>query len=140
VDLVQIRKMAASNLMFEDKLDGESNFLSWKARVTLLLKEHDLWEIIEKVFPQLKNETLKEAHEKDIKSHRVIMDALKDHLIIRLAEEQLVKKNFKTLVDFFQSDNMNMKMILKNKIKSIGPSRCQSLIMLPTMIDKGTLH
>ena len=36
-------------LRFEDRLDGTFNFLSGKARVTLLLKEHDLWEIVEKV-------------------------------------------------------------------------------------------
>ena len=49
VDFVQVEKMATTNLWFEDRLDGASNFLSWKARVTLLLKEHDLWEIVEKV-------------------------------------------------------------------------------------------
>jgi hypothetical protein len=34
--------MALSNINFEDKLDGASNFLSWKVMVTLLLEESDL--------------------------------------------------------------------------------------------------
>jgi hypothetical protein len=34
--------MASSSLRFEDILDGASNFLSWKVRVTLLLEENDL--------------------------------------------------------------------------------------------------
>jgi hypothetical protein len=37
--------MAAASLKFKDRWDGASNILSWKARVTLLLKENDLWEI-----------------------------------------------------------------------------------------------
>jgi hypothetical protein len=38
-----------SNQSQVDRLDGASNFLSWKARVSLILKEHDLWEIVERV-------------------------------------------------------------------------------------------
>jgi hypothetical protein len=60
--------MATTSLRFEDQLDGASNFLSWKARVTLLLKEHDLWEIIEKVVPTLTDVAKKAALEKDIKA------------------------------------------------------------------------
>jgi hypothetical protein len=49
--------MAAISLRFEDQLDEASKFLSCKARVTLLLKEHDLWEIMEKVVPPPTNAT-----------------------------------------------------------------------------------
>ena len=92
--------MAATNLRFEDWLDGASNFLSWKARVTLLLKEHDLWEIVEKVVPTPTNAVEKAALEKkDIKAQRVILDVVKDHLIPHLAEKQSTKKMFKALVD-----------------------------------------
>jgi hypothetical protein len=43
--------------------------------VALLLKERDLWEIVEKVFPVPTDATLKVAHEKKgIKAQRVIMD------------------------------------------------------------------
>jgi hypothetical protein len=67
--------MAATSLRFEDRLDGASNFLSWKARVSLLLKEHDLWEIVEKVVPTPTNAAKKATLEKDIKAQRVILDA-----------------------------------------------------------------
>jgi len=46
----------------------ELQFLSWKARVTLLLKEHDLWEIVEKVVPLSTYATQLTTHEKDIKA------------------------------------------------------------------------
>jgi hypothetical protein len=37
--------MATTSLIFEERLDGASNFLSYKERVTLILKVNDLWEI-----------------------------------------------------------------------------------------------
>ena len=36
-------------LWFEDRLEGASNFIPWKERITLLLEECELWEIAEKV-------------------------------------------------------------------------------------------
>jgi hypothetical protein len=56
--------MAATSLRFEDRLDGASNFLPWKARVTLLLKENDLWEIVDKVVPSPTDPQQLAAHEK----------------------------------------------------------------------------
>jgi hypothetical protein len=44
-----ISEMASASLRFEDRLDGTSNFLSWKVRVTLLLEENDLWDIVKNV-------------------------------------------------------------------------------------------
>jgi hypothetical protein len=41
--------MASTSLRFHDRLDGASNFLSWKVRVTLLLEENDLWDIVKNV-------------------------------------------------------------------------------------------
>jgi hypothetical protein len=41
--------MASNSLRFEDRLDGASNFLSWKVRVTLLLEENDLWDIFKNI-------------------------------------------------------------------------------------------
>jgi hypothetical protein len=36
-------------LKIEDRLEGETNFWAWKARVLLLLEEYDLKECVEKV-------------------------------------------------------------------------------------------
>jgi hypothetical protein len=42
-------------LRVKDRLDGAFNLLSWKTRVTLALKEYDLWELVEKVVSSLTN-------------------------------------------------------------------------------------
>jgi hypothetical protein len=41
--------MVVAPLRVEDILDGASNFLYWKERVTLELKEYDLCELVDKV-------------------------------------------------------------------------------------------
>jgi hypothetical protein len=45
--------MASASLGFEEKLDGALNFLSWKMRVTLLLEENDLWDIVKDIVTPL---------------------------------------------------------------------------------------
>jgi len=51
----------------------------------LILKECDLWEIMEKVVHTQTNATEKVSlKKKDIKSHRVILDVVTDHLILHL--------------------------------------------------------
>ena len=80
--------MATTSLQFEDRLDGESSFLSYKVRVTLLLKEHDLLEITKKVVPTPTNVTERAALKKDIKAQRLILNVVNDHLIPRVAKKQ----------------------------------------------------
>ena len=33
-------------LRVEDRLDGAANFSPWKARITLILEENELWDIV----------------------------------------------------------------------------------------------
>lgn len=56
--------------------------MSWKVRVTLLLKEHEIWDIVDKTVTVPTDEALKATHEKrEIKAQRLILNAVKDHLI-----------------------------------------------------------
>jgi hypothetical protein len=59
------------------------------------------------------------AHTKEVKAKRMIMDAVKDHLIPHLSKKKTKTKMFDALVNLYRSENMKMKMILQNKIKSI---------------------
>jgi hypothetical protein len=119
--------MAMACLNFEDKLDGASNFFSWKARMTLLFKEHDLSEIMEKVVPTLtdaaKKAALEEGHQIP-KSHH---ECREGPVNPSLGGKQSARKTFKALVDLFQSDNLNRKMVLRNKLRSIQMSRSDNV-------------
>jgi hypothetical protein len=41
--------MDSTSMRFEYGLDGASNFLSWKPRVTSGLKEYELWELVDTI-------------------------------------------------------------------------------------------
>jgi hypothetical protein len=53
----------------------------------------------------------------------MILDALKDHLIPHVSEKKTTKEMFDTLVSLYQSQNINRKMILLNKLRSIVMTR-----------------
>jgi hypothetical protein len=56
--------MASTSLGFEDRLDGASNFLSGKVRVTLLLEENELRGIVKDVVPSPTDPQQLAAHKK----------------------------------------------------------------------------
>jgi hypothetical protein len=111
--------MASASLRFEDRLDGNSNFLSWKVRVTLLLEENDLWDVVKDVVTSPTDPQQVASHKKEVKAMQAIMDAIKDHLIPHISKNKMTKEMFNALVGLYQSVNINKKMILRNKFISI---------------------
>jgi arsenate reductase-like glutaredoxin family protein len=49
----------------------------------------------------------------------MIFNAIKDHLIPHVSENKTAKAMFNALVTLYQSQNINRKMILRNKLRSI---------------------
>jgi hypothetical protein len=112
--------MASTPLRIEHRLDGASKFLSWKTRVTLVLKEYDLWELVDKeIFPLIDLTTLEVHEKKDIKVEMVILNSMKDHLIPHLSKKNVSKYMFDAFVGLFQRTNMNKKMVLRNELRSM---------------------
>jgi hypothetical protein len=123
--------METAPLRVENRLDRASNFLSWKARVTLALKEYDLWELVDKaVTPSTDPAALDTHNKKEIKAERVLLESMKDHLIPHLTEKMTTKVMFDALVSLFQSKNMNRKIILRNKLISVHMSRSDNVSIL----------
>jgi hypothetical protein len=83
-------------------LDGASNFLSWKVRVTLLLEDNDLWDIVKEVLPSPIDPQQLAAHKKrEVKAKQMILDAIKDHSIPHISEKKTPKKMFDALVSLY---------------------------------------
>jgi hypothetical protein len=64
---------------------------------------------------------------KEIKAQRVILDTVKDHLIPQLSKKKTDMEMFIALVNLFQSDNLNKKMILANKLRSVQMSKSDNV-------------
>jgi len=81
--------METMSVRFENRLDGASNFLCLKARVTFLLKENHLWEIVDKVVPSpIDPQELASQEKNQIRIMQEILDAVKDHLIPYLSKKK----------------------------------------------------
>lgn len=105
--------MTLASVKFEDILDDASNFLSWKFKVTLLLEENDIWDIIKYIVAEPTNIQQLETHKKkEVKAKCMIMDTLKDHLILHISKKKNKKEMFDALVGFYKSENIDNKMVL----------------------------
>ena len=65
----------------EGRLDGTSNFNSWKSRV-LILEENDLLKFVNEDVPEPKEESEKAQWKKnDARARRIFVDSVKGHLV-----------------------------------------------------------
>jgi hypothetical protein len=68
------------------------------------------------------------AHNKrEVKAKKMILDAINDHSIPHVFEKKRTKEMFDALVSLYQSQNINMKMILWSKFGSIVMTRSNTL-------------
>ena len=85
----------ATGLRLEDRLDGVGNFVSWKARLVLILEENELWdEVVHStqanpfiVLASTDPQALAAFNKKDIKARRIILDVVKDHVIPHISSK-----------------------------------------------------
>ena len=96
----------------EDRLDGAGNFVPWKASILLILEENELWdEVVYHTATHpivIRNATtdpvgLAAFNKKDIKARRIIIDAVKDHVIPHILSKDRAHKMWDALTGLFQS-------------------------------------
>ena len=73
-------------LRVEDRLDGVTNFSPWKARISLILEENELWGIVHNTTANpvvVPVDAVDKATfmKRDVKARRIILNAVKDHII-----------------------------------------------------------
>ena len=104
-----IAKMAAC-IRYEDRLDGMSNYLQWKVRMTDVFKENRLWTIVSTVLTLLvdTDSIALDIHEvKEAKAQRLILDGIRDHLIQHVAEKKTAYEMWNTLKGLNEAKNEN---------------------------------
>ena len=88
----------APSTKLEDKMEGIENFLAWKYRIGLILRENDLEKYIKDEVAEPKEDEAKEKHGKDlIKAMRIIVDSIKDHLISQISCNKIAKQMYDAL-------------------------------------------
>ena len=88
----------ANNVRVEDRLEGASNFFSWKTRIITILEELELEEYIEKEIPIPQDETEKLTWKRrNNKAKKIIVDSVKDHILPSISEIKSTHEVFKTI-------------------------------------------
>ena len=95
----------------EDRLDGTGNFVPWKARLVLILEENELWdEVVHNsttnpiVVPaSMDAQELYSFNKKGIKARKIILDAVKDHVIPHISSKTHPYQMWDVLTNLFQS-------------------------------------
>jgi hypothetical protein len=108
----------ATSLRVEDKFDGIAIFSPWKWMSVLLLQECELWDIVNSTQTNLVtmpiDATLLAAYtKKNIKAKRIIIDAIKDHVIPHVTGKANAYEMWESLTKLYQSSNENRKMVLR---------------------------
>ena len=129
----------ATRLRLEDRLDGVGNFVPWEARLVLILEENELWdEVVHSTqanivtVPASTNAQALAAFNNDIKARKIILDAVKDHVIPHISSKTRAYQMWDALTSLFQSSNENKKMVLREKLKSIKMTKAK--LRLPTLL------
>lgn len=68
--------------------------------------------------------TLLVVHKKeDVNAKRIILDAVKDHIIPHLSGKKTARNMWEVVTKLYQSDNHIMKMVLRDKLRITRMSR-----------------
>jgi hypothetical protein len=115
----------------ENKLDGASNFRVWKTRIDLILAKNKVLDIVKGKIVKLEFEEGKEKEPQnvavmekfkdgDINSMSIIVDSIKDHLILHISHLDSSKKMYDSLTNLFSVRNIGQEMSLKNELRDMN--------------------
>ena len=115
-------------LRVEDRLEGISNFRSWKSRMLMLLNEHDLKDHILRDIPEPEAARDKTKHKKnEAVAMRIIMDSVRDHLVPIISNQDLAKNMYEALRNLFENENPSQIIALKDQLRQCKFNRDDSI-------------
>ena len=98
----------------EDRLDGASNYGSWKPRVLLALEEYDVKDFAIKEVPMPEEEERQASWRRnDVKARKILMDSVKSHLIFHISKGETTKDMFDILKNLFERDRTSRLITLR---------------------------
>jgi hypothetical protein len=116
--------MSVSQMRAEDRLDRASNWSPWKTRITFVLEDLELWDIVQALVviplaPAPSPLLDADFRKKNTKAKRTICDAVRDRIIPHLTITDYAFEMWESLCKLYQSPNQNRKMVLQDKLRGI---------------------
>jgi hypothetical protein len=121
----------------EDRLDGSSNFSSWKSRLQITLEEDDLLSVIQKALPKTATHEEKEEWKKDdVKARKIIIYLVKDHLLPCIANLKTACEMYEALKNMFESNNTLRALTLKGQLQNIKMTKGDIVVIFFRKMSK----
>ena len=88
-----VGELETTELSDQDQLEGASDYVIWKARISFLLDEHDLKTFIDNAVVVPANKDPLKAYKKDMaKAKRLILDEVRDHIVSHISSKGTAKE------------------------------------------------
>ena len=119
-----------NHVRLEDRLEGASNFSSWKIRVMIILREMELEEYIETNISMPENEPEKVTWKRhNNKTMNIIIDSVKDHILPSISSLKTAFEMFSTIRDIFEINNTSRLLTLKQDLLYIKMKNGESITL-----------
>ena len=107
--------MVSHGLRDQDRLDGMSNFVIWRARILTVLDEYGIKDHAERVLVVPTDaDPLKKYRENQARAKRLIMDGVKDHVVPHIFGKNTANEMWTALEKMYQGSSVQRKMLLEN--------------------------
>jgi len=103
----------------QDRLDGASNFVVWKARILSILDRNRLKHFaLNMIVIPVDSTENKKYEETMARAKSIILDGVKDHVVPHIAEKNTANAMWEALTKLYQHTSMQRKMLLENQLRS----------------------
>jgi hypothetical protein len=123
--------------LVEYRLDGASNFSSWKSRLQVTLEEYDLLYLVTKTLLDTTTDVEKKIRkEEDVKAIKLIIYSERDHLLPRIANLKTTYDMYESLKEMFESDNTLRALTLKSQLQSTNMTKGDTVYIFFMKLSK----
>ena len=128
--------MTSISIRPKNRLEGTSNFNTWKARVLNLLEENDIDSFMNSVVEEPTTNAARINYNKNqSKAKMIIYDSMKDNLMSVITPLKMTKECFDILTNIHEKKAPTQKRDLKNKLCNMNMERDEIVASFFTKIS-----
>jgi len=122
--------MAFYCFRLEYALEGSSNYIAWKDRMEVVFEDNELKEFKDHYTlkpPAFDAKDLDEWRKCVENERRIILEGVRDHIVLNLNGKENPFTMWKALMDLFQNNSDHKKLELKDKLRKINMEKGNSI-------------
>ena len=119
--------MALHEVRDQDRLNGVSNFVVWKARILSVLDTNHVKNFALKVIAILVDPNDNKYEEVMVRAKCIILDGVKDHVVPHIAKKETVFEMWEAIKNLYHHTSVQRRMFLENHMRSYQMKKGQTI-------------